>query len=735
MARKREEDSDWDHLGVKMVDAEEILRKYGKKIDNEINSGIQEKDFSKDFEQFRNEMVPSLNRFEGLASSLGSVISIKLAQKDAEKIQKQLDIAHLTISPSQVMGLAVISLIAVMLFGVLASAAILLINDSFPFMFLVLSFITAMFLFYYVYSTPARMANAWRLKASSQMVPCILYVVAYMKHTSNLERAVAFTAQHLQVPLALDFKKIFWDVETGKHSSIKSSLDSYLESWREYSIEFVEAFHLVESSLYEPSEERRIAVLERALQVMLDGVYEKMLKYTHTIKSPLTNVYMLGIVLPTLGLALLPLASTLLGGFLKTYHVFVIFNLIIPFFVFYLTSEVMLRRPGGYGESEVLEMNPLYSQYMSKAPYVKAFIICFPLFLLGLLPFIFQYTGFPGLLGLEKDYTFAEIGFGFLGDNKLFDFKQVGSGFVGPFGLLAVLLSLLVPLSIALFFAMAYKMKTHELIKTRDNSKQLEQEFSSSLFQLGNRLGDGMPAELAFSRVAESSRGLVTENFFKTVNNNIQGMGMGLEQAIFNPRRGAIIYYPSALISISMKILVESVKKGLNVAARSLMSISEYIKNIHKINERLHDLLAEVVSDMKSNMTFLAPLLAGIVVGLGAMITMILNKLQIMTQMQGAEGITQTGIASFANILQVFDLTTMIPPYFLQISIGIYLVEIVFILTSTLVTVDSGEDKLKKMNDTGRNLKSAALLYLITALFAIVALSLLVGIALGGILS
>jgi hypothetical protein len=35
----------------------------------------------------------------------------------------------------------------------------------------------------------------WRLKASSQMVPAILYIVIYMKHTSNFEKAVAFAAE------------------------------------------------------------------------------------------------------------------------------------------------------------------------------------------------------------------------------------------------------------------------------------------------------------------------------------------------------------------------------------------------------------------------------------------------------------------------------------------------------------------------------------------------------------
>ena len=65
-----------------------------------------------------------------------------------------------------------------------------------------------------------------------------------------------------------------------------------------------------------------------------------------------------------------------------------------------------------------------------------------------------------------------------------------------------------------------------------------------------------------------------------------------------------------------MRVLVESSKKGLKIAAVSLMSISEYVKNIQKITERLKDILAEIVSEMKSNMTFLAPLLSGIVIGL-----------------------------------------------------------------------------------------------------------------------
>ncbi|MBU1135908.1 MAG: hypothetical protein KJ559_00140 [Nanoarchaeota archaeon] len=709
---------------------DEILEKYERKLDADVRTEeVDVRSFSREYEKFKKDMIPELSRYESLCKNLGSIIKIKVALKDEQKIQKQIDISHLDVTPSQTLSLAIVAVLSVFFIGALISLGIYLISGSFPFMLLFLFLITSLFLFYYFYSMPFRLANKWRLKASSQMVPCVLYIVAYMKHTSNLERAIAFASQYLTPPLALDLRKVFWDIETGKYTDIKQSLEAYLETWRDSNIEFVESFHLIESSLFESSEDRRIEVLERALQVILDGVYERMLSYSREIRSPLTNVYMLGVVLPTLGIALLPLASTLLGGILQWYHVFVIFNMIIPFFVFYMTSEILLKRPGGYGETDILEMNPLFYKFKSKKPYLIAFLICLPLLILGLLPFLFQ-TGIFNAVGLNNDYNLQDFGINFFGDMKLFDFKLSDGKLVGPFGLFAVILSLFIPLGIALFFSIAYNSKTKELIKTRQDSKNLEKEFTNSLFQLGNRLGDGMPAEIAFSHVAGSTKGQVTEGFFRTVNTNIQQFGMGLEQAIFNPRRGAIMYYPSALISTSMKILVESVKKGLKVAARSLMSISEYIKNIQKINDRMRDLLAEVVSDMKSNMVFLAPLLAGIVVGLANMITTILNKLQVIFEAQSGGEVSMIG--NISDILELFDLTNMIPPYFLQIAIGIYIIEIIFILSSTLVTVDSGEDNLGRIYETGKNLKIGVLLYLIVSFISILALTLLAGVALGG---
>ena len=343
-----------------------------------------------------------------------------------------------------------------------------------------------------------------------------------------------------------------------------------------------------------------------------------------------------------------------------------------------------------------------------------------------------MYTPVHQVLGLPIDVTFGEMGLNFMENTSLLGITKSGisSGYTGPNGPLSLILGLFLPLGIATIFIKSYNGRTKEILKEKEKYSEVESEFNSSLFQLGNRIGDGSPAELAFGKVAESSKGTSTEGFFKIVNDNIQKFGMNLENSLFDAKRGAIIFYPSHLIITSMKILVQSVKKGLKIAARSLMSISEYVKNIKKVNARLNDLLADIISDMKSNMTFLAPLLSGIIVGLSGMITLILGNLSTIL---GNMDAGTAGIGSLADFLGAFNIDAILSTYWIQVIVGIYLIEIVFILSSTLVTIKNGKDDLLKVAETGKNLKKTMVLYTIVAFLAIIVLTLIGGAALTGL--
>ena len=91
------------------------------------------------------------------------------------------------------------------------------------------------------------------------------------------------------------------------------------------------------------------------------------------------------------------------------------------------------------------------------------------------------------------------------------------------------------------------------------------------------------------------------------------------------------------------------------------------------------------------------------------------------------------GLGSMGNIIDLFDITGIVPPYFVQISIGIYLIEIIFILTGTLVTVDSGKDELQEKYELSKNLKRGLTLYLITTLLSTIMLTGLAAVALSGL--
>ncbi len=720
-----------------MTSTDDILNKYGAKIERQMHGydqvGSREK-FSKSYEKFKDEMSPEFSRYERWCKSMGNIFVMKIGEKDKVRIDQAIDIAHLNVTASEVVVFSTMLLFASLFGGIAFFVALWLLTGVFSMMFLFLVFLFSIFLFFYSSKTPERLAVRWRLNASAEMVPAILYIVIYMKHTSNFEKAVAFASEHLRPPLSLDFRKVFWDVEVGKFSTIKESVDDYLLRWKDYSLEFVEAFHLIESSLYESNEGRRITTLEKSLQVILDGVYDKMLKYTHEAKAPLTNVYMLGIVLPTLALAILPLASTMLGGAIQWFHVLLIFNVLVPFMVIALTENVMMRRPGGYGESGLLKKTPLYAKYASNAGYWKGVILALPLFIVGLIPFLWRYTPVPIWLGTTRDYAWSEIGLGFLGGGGVFGIlTDSAGGLSGPFGSGALLMSLCIPAAIAVVFIVGAKARTEEILVTRNKYKEVESEFTSSLFQLGNRIGDGSPAEIAFVKVSSSVKGTATEGFFRIVNENIGQLGMSLERALFDPKRGAVVFYPSQLVATSMKILVESVKKGLQVAARSLMSISDYSKNIKKINDRLNDLLADIISDMKSNMTFLAPLLSGIIVGLSGMITTILSALNEMFSSGSLGGGAIDAAGGIEGILAIFDVSKMIPTYWLQIIVGVYLIQVVFILTSTLVTIKSGRDPVQMTAEAGKNLKLSMILYLIVAAGSIIGLTIVGAVALAGL--
>jgi hypothetical protein len=699
----------------------EILDKYGNKLDGNFENP-KLNTFSREYEIFREEALGKRTTiYENLCNFSERIIKVKPKEKDEIELQKAIETLHLDIRPTGAYSFSVV------IAGVIMFIAFLIALSSFFFgeikIFLpILLLALGALLIKPLSKIPIYLANRFRLKASNQMVLCVLYVVMYMRHTSNLERAIKFAAENIGFPLALDLRKVFWDVETDRYSTIQESLNSYLVGWKDYSLEFVEAFHLIESSLYEGNEERRVTLLEKGLQIMLDGTYDKMLHFTHELKSPITMLHMLGVILPILGLVVFPLLSSFLQGIVKWWHLSILYNIILPTFVLVIGFNILSKRMVGFGENDLFENNPQAKKYKNKSALYLSILIGFIFLLIGFMPIILHFV--------SSDFDQID----FLGESviggKFLDYKCVDetvsgcSKFVGPFGIWALILSLFIPLGLALSIGTYYKMTTTDLMKVKNKVDKLEREFTGSLFQLGNRVGSGIPVEISFSKVAENLEGTPTGNFFNVISINIRKLGMSVKEAIFNRERGAILYFPSKIIESSMRVLIESAKKSPIVVSKSLISISVYTDRIHKVNERLKDLLAEITSSMNSQARFLAPMIAGIVVGVASMVVTIINKLGTQFQALGSEG-TVEGVTNLAGLIQILNIEQVIPGFFFQFVVGVYLVEIVIILTMLKNAIDNNDDKIVRRFQIGKNLFFSISLYFIISFVSIIIFNIL----------
>lgn len=748
----------------KNLDFLEFKNKYKRKIEKKLgkaNSG-NKKVTTRDYDIFKNSFMPKqLSFYETMCNWSESIVPIKPGDKDIPEIEDAIKTSHLNITPTGTISFAVVTSFAIVLTGIVLGYMLPVIltggetMDNYFFIFF--SIVMALILFVPMTKLPFIISNMWRMKASNQMVLSIFYVVTYMRHTPNLELAIDFAAEHLAPPLSLDFKKVVWNIETGKYDNITESLDAYLETWRQKNNEFVEAMHLIQGSLYENSETRRQSSLDKALDVILDETYEKMLHYTHDLKTPITTLHMLGIVLPILGLVILPLLTAFIPE-ARWYHLFALYNILLPVLVYYIGKDVLSTRPSGYGgvdmselEEEETENDEVKLRYKAKntvkvTPLMAGVTVFVILILIGSLPLVVHQ------INPQYDLMLTSDGFVLPQDVdpgqrvyiQFLDYRdelvegQPTGNLIGPYGLGASLLSLLIPLSISLGLFTYFKMRTKDFIKVREETKELEQEFASALFQLGNRLGDGVPAEIAFANVSKVMNKSKSAKFFDIVTINISKLGLGVREAIFNKEVGAIKYFPSSIIESSMKVFIESIQKGPKVASQALITVAEYIKSMHRVDERLQDLLADIVSSMKSQINFLTPIIAGIVVGITSMISQILGALSDRLGDLGAENVqggggVPGGVTGGADgILNTFG-SGGIPTYHFQAIVGLYVVQITFILTIMINGIENGVDDISKEDMLKKNLASSAALYVIVTGFFTIAFNVIAGGIIAGL--
>lgn len=686
-----------------------------KEILNKLNKGEALRDDelrSTDYEKFRKENMPkSFTFYEKLCYYSEILLKIAPDKKTSEKLEEVLYDAHLNASPTGVQSAAVLVPGIFLLLG----AILILLTPIIGFGIILIALVS----YFILIKVPYILRNIFRGKANDQIIVAVFYLVSFMRFNPNMELATGFAATHIGPPMSLDFKRILWDLENQKYPNIKVAFDEYLQKWKDTNLEFLEAIYLVETSLNESEETRRISMLDKALDTLLQGNYEKILHFSQQLKSKVNTFNMLGVVLPILGLIILPLAASFGDPKGVWQFTLILYSILIPFGVGTYSTILTTGKPGG-----VNSIKPIKSKDMSKYtnipikisknkyfylnPLYYAIIVFLIFFLIGMSPLIIHYS----MPQVEENLNQGEFFLTELSSGKVILFKKIKDTYMfGPYGFYPGVLSLFITLSLGLSIGYYFFYKYKNLIHMRDKTKRLENQFTTATFQLGNRISEGISSELAFGIVADTMKGTEAATFFNNIDRNIKFNGMSIEKAIFDEEKGAILDYPSEVVNSSMKIMVRSLEQGPEIASKTLVDLSKYLTELHMAHERLIDLLAESLSSMKSQKSFLAPVISGIVIAIVSLVTSIMGTLK--EKVSGISAGGNTGGLAGGGASPGSILGDSIPTFLFQVPVGIYIIALTAILVNVINDLEAGEDPILKKYSIGQSLVSSMKKYMI----------------------
>ena len=613
----------------------------------------------------------------------------------------------------------------------------------------------------YFQSYPATAAKKEQTKALTYVPEIMGYMVMSIKLVPNLEKAIEFAASHGRGKIASDFKNLVWESQIGVHNSLSEGLDKLAYRWGQYSDEFKRALMRIRASVIETTEAKRYALLDQTMAEMLESIRNKMEQYARDLSQPSTMLFYIGVLLPLLLIIILPVGSSFSGAPLANpYVLFLIYNILIPLITIAFAYNLIQSRPPTYEAPVIPDDYPgLPRKWQARIGGIKIDVrfAGAVILILGFLgSFFLSSQGFPpkdfydelcldersGQLipadrskeqvliaaGRSVDYFSVDpenpgrrytellsrelrladtpedreeaalrVRQQVLSEEQIF-FAQSDND-VAPYILVfGMLITFSLAVFVVLYYSSIYKRKVQLEVQ------QLESEFKDSLYILASRMAENKPVEDAMKHVKEflPNMKISTVVFAKTLD-NIKLLGMPLEAAVFDRNSGSVARIPSTIIRGSMKMLIDSVQLGVNVAARTMISLSIQLQNAEKVNNTLKILISDVTNTMKTMTMFIAPLVLGITTSLQRIVIVTISSLASSSVLESTRTASSAAGSSFSG-LEVSGFITpeaiagiASPTQFILI-VALYIVELVIIMTYFTTKIEEDNSLLVKIN-------------------------------------
>ncbi|RLJ00713.1 MAG: hypothetical protein DRP06_01325 [Candidatus Aenigmatarchaeota archaeon] len=604
--------------------------------------------------------------YEKLAKLSGNLLHIEPDKKAREKMEESIAFAHLKVTPKGVTSFAI-------LIGLLfcLGTIFLLLLGYIDFTVGVILLMVSMALYYYLYTTPGRLRKIYELKAGSEIIMLILHIVIYMRNFPNLEGALKFATANLTGPLAYDMQKMIWDVDIGSYRSMEQALLAYSERWKSSFRSFSDSINAIIYSLYATGNRRR-ELLDEAIDIILTSLSERSNNYVINLASPVTLINALGILLPTLTLTMLPVITIFLEDSISPALIFVFYDIVLPIVLVFAIKEILDKRVVTLPEPDISLHPDLPPE--NKFRIGNFFVSSYFIGVVILMPFLYLWYVNFSALSLQISYV--------------------------------------ITLGFFISFAIIFRLSSFQKIKLRGDIVEMEDEFKELLFGLGQEIDRGIPLEVAIGKIMPTLKGHYASTLLKQIDVNIKYKNHTLEQAVFDEKDGAIMQFPSKLIYSVLKAIVDASNKGTKIVSEIMISISRYLKNLHKTQESIQEKFSEVIGSMQMQATILLPLICAI------MNTLTYMMLEMFSFFGDAMGDMPSGSVGYAAFLSVIKEVPISASTF-QLAIGFYALETIIILSWFTSGIQVGEDRIHRNTVMSRNLIIGGLVYVLVSFISL----------------
>lgn len=479
-----------------------------------------------------------------------------------------------------------------------------------------------------------------------QMIDAVSYMAMSMRLTPSMHRAVLFAARNVGEPLAARLRQVIVDVELRKFDSIEAAFLELARTYDPGNEEFQQALRSLRTAELQGTTDGVERALDRATSTVFEGTMRRVKEFSDGLQRPVFVLFSLGVVLPLMVGSMLPLMSASgIGGSL--WAAVLLMDVLFPVLFVITARRILDKRP--------LVRRSTLVAFEDRGRARRAILaIAAGAALVALGAHLSLVANDATSAQAELDAALAD---GTIGGMDPLARAELEARAAAPdreatAAVAAVLGPLPVLWGVAAAAALYFLPALREPRRRRQEVASVENALPDALFQIGSRVADGMPLEPAIQRTAASMDGEPVASLLRRVLAHLTLKRTSPSEALFG-REGALAGFPSEYVSASLKTIVELVRKDVSGAGRTIVAVSDHMRDLRRMDREVASRLRPVTDMMRSTATLFAPIILGITSALYLVVVRLAPSLPISS---GATMAAPLPVGAFTLVLGGFVL-------------------------------------------------------------------------------